>query len=32
MQHHEHRDQERALDRVTAAYGQTATFTQMRLV
>jgi hypothetical protein len=27
-----HRDQERALDRVTAAYGQTASFTQMRLV
>ena len=27
-----HRDQERALDRVTAAYGRTASFTQMRLV
>jgi integrase len=27
-----HRDQERALDRVTAAYRQTASFTQMRLV
>jgi integrase len=27
-----HRDHERALDRVTAAYGQTASFTQMRLV
>jgi integrase len=27
-----HRDQERALDRVTAAYGQTASFTQMRLM
>ena len=27
-----HRDQERALDRVTAAYGRTANSTQMRLV
>jgi integrase len=27
-----HRDQERALDRVTAAYGRTASFTQMRLM
>lgn len=27
-----HRDQERALDRVTAAYGRTASFTQMRLL
>lgn len=27
-----HRDQERAFDRVTAAYGQTASFTQKRLV
>lgn len=27
-----HRDQERALDRVTAAYERTASFTQMRLV
>jgi integrase len=27
-----HRDQERALDRVTAAYGRTASLTQMRLV
>ncbi len=27
-----HRDHERALDRVTAAYGRTANYTQMRLV
>jgi hypothetical protein len=27
-----HRDRERALDRVTAAYERTASFTQMRLV
>jgi hypothetical protein len=27
-----HRDHERALDRVTAAYERTASFTQMRLV
>ena len=27
-----HRDQERALDRVTAAYGRTASSTQLRLV
>ncbi len=27
-----HRDQERAFDRVTAAYERTASFTQMRLV
>jgi integrase len=27
-----HRDRERALDRVTAAYGRTASYTQMRLV
>jgi hypothetical protein len=26
-----HRDHERALDRVAAAYGRTASFTQMRL-
>jgi hypothetical protein len=26
-----HRDHERALDRVTAAYGRTASFTQMQL-
>jgi hypothetical protein len=27
-----HRDHERALDCVTAAYGRTASFTQMRLL
>jgi len=27
-----HRDRERALDRVTAAYERTASYTQMRLV
>ncbi len=27
-----HRDRERALDRVTAAYGRMASHTQMRLV
>ena len=27
-----HRDQKRALDCVTAAYGRTASYTQMRLV
>jgi hypothetical protein len=27
-----HREDERALDRVTAAYGRTASFTQMQLV
>jgi hypothetical protein len=27
-----HRDHERALDRVTAAYGRTASLTQLRLV
>jgi hypothetical protein len=27
-----HRSQERALDRVTAAYGRTASLTQMRFV